>query len=81
MPHPFLIVSQPEYLIQIVDINSHTEWEIVQIQLSWLLQKPADLVLYCLQRQSISRLSRTRVKPTGVKNEANTVMVTEMEKS
>ena len=24
MPHPFLIFSQSDYLIQIVDINSHT---------------------------------------------------------
>ena len=62
MPRPFLIVSQSDYLIQIVDINSHTEWQTVQIQISWLLQKPTDLDLHCLQRQSISRLSRTRVK-------------------
>ena len=26
----------------------------MQIQLSWLLQKPADLNLHCLQRQGIS---------------------------
>ena len=25
MPHPLLIVSQPDSLIQIVDINSHSE--------------------------------------------------------
>ena len=34
----------------------------MQIQISWLLQKPTDLDLYCLQRQGISRFSRTRVK-------------------
>ena len=37
MPHPFLIFSQSNCLIQIVDINSHTEWQTVQIQISWLL--------------------------------------------
>ena len=54
--------SQSGYLIQIVDINSHSEWQTVQIQISWLLQKPTDLYLHCLQRQGISGLSRTRVK-------------------
>ena len=34
----------------------------MQIQISWLLQKPTDLDLHCLQRQSISRFSMTRVK-------------------
>ena len=33
----------------------------MQIQISWLLQKPTDLDLHCLQRQGISRFSRTRV--------------------
>ena len=33
----------------------------MQIQISWLLKKPADLELYCLQRQSISGFSSTRV--------------------
>ena len=33
----------------------------MQIQISWLLQKPTDLDLHCLQRQDISRFSRTRV--------------------
>ena len=36
----------------------------MQIQVSRLLQKPADLDLHCLQRQGISGLSRTRVKLT-----------------
>ena len=36
----------------------------VQIQISWLLQKPTDLDLHCLQRQGISGLSRARVKTT-----------------
>ena len=34
----------------------------MQILISWLLQKPTDLDLHCLQRQCISGLSRTRVK-------------------
>ena len=34
----------------------------MQIQISWLLQKPTDLDLHCLQRKGISGISRTRVK-------------------
>ena len=45
MPCPLLTVSQSDSLIQIVDINSHTEWQTVQIQISWLPQKPSDLNL------------------------------------
>ena len=37
----------------------------MQIQISWLLQKPTDLDLYCLQMQGISGFRRTRVKPTA----------------
>ena len=33
----------------------------MQIQISWLLQKPTDLDLHCLQSQGISGFSRTRV--------------------
>ena len=62
MPGPILIFSQSDYLIGIVAINSHTLWQTVQIQISWLLQKPIDLDLHCLQKQSISGVSRTRVK-------------------
>ena len=62
MPHPLLIVSQSDYLMQAVGINSHTVWQIVQIQNSWLLQKPTDLDLHSLQGQGISGFSRTRVK-------------------
>ena len=61
-PHPLLIFSQTDYLIQIVDINSHSKWQTVQIQIIWLLQKPTDLDLHGLQRQGISGFSRTRVK-------------------
>ena len=58
MPHPLLNVSQSDYLIKVIDINSHTKWKTVQIQISWLLQKPTDLDLHCLQRQGISGFSR-----------------------
>ena len=34
----------------------------MQIQISWLLKKPTDLDLHCLQRQGISGFSRTWVK-------------------
>ena len=61
MPHPCLIFSQSDYLIQEFDTNIHTEWQTVQIQISWLLQKPTDLDLHYLQRQGISGFSRTRV--------------------
>ena len=57
MPHLLLIVSQSDSFIQIVDINSHSEWQTVHIQISWL-QKPTDLDLHCLQRQGISGFSR-----------------------
>ena len=61
MPRLFLIFSQSDCLIQIAAINSYTLWQTVQIQISWLLQKPTDLDLHCLQRQGISGFSRTRV--------------------
>ena len=61
MALPLITLSQSESLIQIIDINADTKWQTVQIQISWLLQKPTDLDLHCLQRQSISRLSRTGV--------------------
>ena len=59
---PLLIFSQSDYLIQIVAISSHTEWQTVQIKIRWLLQKPTDLDLHCLQKQGLSGLSRTRDK-------------------
>ena len=52
---PLQIFIQWDCLIQIVDTNSHMEWQTVTIQISgWLLQKPADLDLHCLQIQGIS---------------------------
>ena len=62
MPRPLLIFSQSDYKIWIIAINSHTLWQTKQSQISWLLQKPTDLDLHCLQRQGISWFSRTRVK-------------------
>ena len=41
MPRPFLIFSQSDFLIQTVDTNSHTQWQTVQIQISWL---PSQLI-------------------------------------
>ena len=58
MSHTLLTVGQLDYLTQIVDINSHTDWQPVQIQINWLLQKPADLDLHCLQRQGIYGFSK-----------------------
>ena len=45
------------------------EWQIAQIQINWLLWKPTDLELHCLQRQGISGFSRTRLNtlPSGLK--------------
>ena len=54
--------SQSDCLIQAVDTSSHSKWQTVHIQISWLLQKPADLDLHCLQRKVMSRFSRTRFK-------------------
>ena len=51
MPHPLPILSQSDFLTQVVDTNSNTEWHTVQIQISWLLQKSTDLDLHCLLRQ------------------------------
>ena len=61
MPRPLLVFSQSDYLTH-VDTNSHTIWQTVQIQNSWLLQKPTDLDLLCFQKQGISGFSRTIVK-------------------
>ena len=67
MQRPLLSFSQSDYLIQIVDINSLTYWHAVQIQISWLLQKPTDLSLHCFQMQGISGFSRTRINTPPIK--------------
>ena len=70
MPHPFQIFSQSDDLIQIVDINSYTEWQTVQI-----LQKATDLALHCLQRQDKSGSAGLglifRVKTVLIRNSDN----------
>ena len=53
MPQSRLIFSQSDYLIQIIDTNSHTKLQTVQIKISWL-QKPTDPDLHCLQSQGKS---------------------------
>ena len=67
----FLIVSQSDYLIQIVDINSQNDRQTVQRWISWLLQKQTDLDLHCLQRQGISGFSRTMVNDADYFCDAN----------
>ena len=80
MPCPFLIFSQSDYLIQIVDIyllngkqfrsksvglpsqNKEFTYLLTYLLTSWLLKKPTDLDLHCLQRQDISWFSNKRVK-------------------
>ena len=62
-PCPLLIFSQSDYSIQIDDANSHTLWQTVQLQISWL--KPTDLDLHCLQRQGMYRFSRIRLNWSG----------------
>ena len=47
--------------IKILDLSSKKN-ETVKIQTSWLLQKPTDLDLHCLQRQGITEFKRTTVK-------------------
>ena len=61
MSRPLNFFSQSYYLILAVDINSHTYRQAVQIQISWLLQKPTDFDVHCLQRHGIFGFRRTRV--------------------
>ena len=51
---------QPVRLL--VDINLHSYWPTVHIQISWLLRKPTNLELHCLQRHGISGFSKRRVQ-------------------
>ena len=44
MPRPLLIFILSDYLIQVVDTNSHANWQTVQIQISWLLQWRSQLI-------------------------------------
>ena len=36
MPHPLQNFNQSGFLIQVVDTNSHTKWQTVQIRISWM---------------------------------------------
>ena len=63
MPRPLLIFSKTDSLIQIEDINSYIEWQKVQIQISWLLQKPTDLDLHCLQSRARENRKNSRSGP------------------
>ena len=60
MPHPLLIFSQSDYLIQVVDTNLHSLTnsadpdQLASSEANWL-------DLQCLQKQGISRFSRTRL--------------------
>ena len=58
MPRPLLISSQSDHLIRVFNRNSHIYWQTVQIQVSWLLQKPPDLDLHCLLRQGMTCSAR-----------------------
>ena len=60
MPCPLLIFSQSDYLIHVIDTNSNTESQTVQIPIRLLLKEPTDLDLHCSQRQGISGFNRTR---------------------
>ena len=47
---PFLIVSQSDYLIQIVVINLHTEWQTVQIQIGFFRRQLIWIYTVCKGR-------------------------------
>ena len=50
MSRPFQIFRQSDYLIQIIDINSHTELQTMQIQISWLLRSLIWIYTVCKGR-------------------------------
>ena len=58
MPHPLLIFSQSEYLIHVVDTNSHAEWQCRSRSVGFSEANWSDL--HCLKRQGTSGFSRTR---------------------
>ena len=53
MPHQLLILvfSQSDYLIKFVDTNSHTYWQTVQIQISWLWSQLICIYTVCKGRR------------------------------
>ena len=62
MPHPLVIFSQSDYLIQVVHSNVKYLMTNSADPDQLASKKPTDLDLHCLQRQGISGFSRTRVK-------------------
>ena len=46
MPCLLLMTNQSDSLFQIFDINSHTEWQTVQIQISWLQSRNQLIWIY-----------------------------------
>ena len=63
MPRSHVIFSPSDYLIQVVDTNSHSKRQkSAAAPDHWLHQKPTDLDLHCLQRPGKSGISKTRVK-------------------
>ena len=64
MPRPFQIFNQSDCtLIHIVDINSHTEWQTVQIQISWSSQL---IWIYTVFKGSVYPGSAGQVLPVTV---------------
>ena len=50
-----LLISNPgqsDFFIKVVDINSHTWWQTVQIQISWLLDTSVAFYTVCLGRDN-----------------------------
>ena len=75
-PHPFLIFSQSDYLMKVFDTDSHTLWQTVQIQISWLLKKPTDLDLHCLQgRVHLGSAGQGLTFTTLLVNSANDISI------
>ena len=61
MPRPLLIFSQSDYLIQVVDINSHTQWQTVQIQIVGFFQL-IWIYTVCKGRTRVKSLFTWRIK-------------------
>ena len=57
MPCPLLIFTQSDSLIQIVDINSYTEWQTVQIQI-WIYTVFKDRVHPVSAGQGLTNVKR-----------------------
>ena len=53
MPRRGACNEYPHHMLEIHILNDN-KCQTVQIQISWLLQKPADLDLHCLLREGMS---------------------------